>query len=351
MKKTVIIILIAAVAAVSAQPQYTDLDTFDYLPHRYYTPEWYADCPAFNSDTNDFTNILRDFYTAEDVVAENSYHYVNEYCVGGQVEIKGLMCMVSIDVHLWPPITFGGTERNHEWLTLAQGGAMFPGTGLIYPRQMTVVDSLRWDTARPYVVRLPRWSGATADSDFFLFYIYDVYFPTPIVLDSVFYVAGSLYSNLWHQITIDEYGHTGRQMVYYPTSYACIGANFDNHFAGRCDVCTTTKNRMFDAYVGFKRPREKWWELWYPHCHSDDLFRQITGPMFAIVDLHTLTLNSADPEAGTVSGGGDYPNLSTATATAQPYAGHTFVRWSDGSTDNPRSIQMTDDVRLVAFFR
>ena len=350
MKTTVLLIFFASIAALSAQPRYTDLDTFDYLPHRYYTPEWYADCPAFLSDTNDFTNVLKNIYSVQDVGLPNVYHYANEYYVDGQVEIKGLMCLVCVDIYVPRPYSVGSPDRAPEWLTLVQGGAMLPGTGLVFPREMTIVDSLRWDTARPYVVRLPRWSGATADSDFFLFYAYDVYFPTPVVLDSAFYVAGSLYSNLWQLVSSDD-GQSTRQIINYPTSYGCIGADYSHHPEGMCDACLTTKNRMFDANVGFLRTREEWWETWYPHNHYFGQFRQLTGPMFAIVDLHSLTLNSADPEAGTVSGGGDYPNLSTATATAHPAQGHTFMRWSDGSTDNPRSIQMTGDVRLVAFFR
>lgn len=350
MKNTVLLILLAAAAALSAQPQYTGLDTLDHLPHRYYTPEWYADCPAFQSDTNDFTNVLKNIYSLQDIGIPNNYHYANEYYVDGQVEIKGLMCLVSVNIFLPRTCSIGSPDRAPEWLTLLQGGPLFPGTGLVFPRVMTIVDSLRWDTARPYIVRLPRWSGATADSDFFLFYVYDVYFPTPIVLDSAFYVAGSIYSNLWQSVDVGE-GQITRQMIHYPTAYGCIGADISFHPEGLCNVCTTTKNRMFNAESGFRWDRENWMESWYPRNHYDGTFRQLTGPMFAIVDLHTLTLNSADPMAGTVSGGGDYPNLSTATATAHPAPGHAFVQWSDGSTDNPRSIQMTDDVRLVAFFR
>lgn len=73
--------------------------------------------------------------------------------------------------------------------------------------------------------------------------------------------------------------------------------------------------------------------------------------MFAICDLHTLMLNVSDPDAGTVTGAGDYPHLARATATAHPAPGFSFVGWSDGATDNPRTLTMTDDVRLVAVFR
>ncbi len=344
MKKTILVILLATTITASAQIQYTDLDTFDYLPHRYYTPEWYADCPAFQIDTNNYGNPIGFVYAVEDNVPTQLKQYVNEYRVDGQIEIKGLMCLVEANL---PPsrYTIVNQERAPEWLSLLQGGAMHPATGLAFPREMSMVDSLRWDTVMPYFVRLPRFAGATADSDYFHFYAYDVFFPSPIVLDSSFYVAGSLYGNVYHLEP------EGAVLNNYPTVYGCIGANIRYSEMEVCDFCATHENRMFSADIGLGHEREDWYEIWHIYNHHGDHFLQITGPMFAIVDFHSLTLNSADPEAGTVSGGGDYPNLSTATATAHPAQGHTFLRWSDGSTDNPRSIQMTGDVRLVAFFR
>ena len=50
MKKTLTIILLIAASCVAKSQTTTPPDS---LPHRYYTPEWYADCPAFQSDTND----------------------------------------------------------------------------------------------------------------------------------------------------------------------------------------------------------------------------------------------------------------------------------------------------------
>ena len=349
MKRTIFIILLATIATASAQTQYTDIDTLGYIPRRYYTPEWYADCPAFQSDTNDFAIVLDFLYAVEGTVGSNLKQYVNEYHVDGQIEIKGLMCLVDVTLPQ-SRYTVETTERAPEWLTLLQGGAMHPGTGLAFPREMTVVDSLRWDTAHPYIVRLPHFSGATADSDFFLFYAYDVYFPAPIVLDSSFYVAGSVYGNIYEMVVEDD-GQARFLMRNYPTVYGCIGADIRNHPAGLCDFCTTRENRMFSADIGLGQDREDWYEVWHVNNHQNDRFRQITGPMFAIVDLHTLTLNSSDPDAGSVSGGGEFPHLSTATVTAHPAPGHSFLQWNDGNRDNPRTVQMLSDTRLVAIFR
>ena len=345
MKKTLTIILLIAASCVAKSQTTTPPDS---LPHRYYTPEWYADCPAFQSDTNDYTLLLNFIYGAPNPY-ENDKYYANEYYIDGQMEIKGLMCLVEAEFPLGQYV-ITQPERAPEWLTLMQGGALYPATGLIFPREVTFVDSLRWDTAQPFMVRLPRFDGAVADSDHFLFYVYEVYFPTPIVVDSVFYVAGSVHSNTYVRER-PEPGVEYYVLDHYPTVYGAIAPVIRLDGTGICDFCTTRNNRMFTADGGLHQNREDWYTMWHCYSHHHDRFRQITGPMFAICDFHTLTLNSSDPDAGSVSGAGDYPHLSTATAVANPEPGHSFVRWSDGSTDNPRTMQMLNDVRLVAVFR
>ncbi len=347
MKRLFFVLIIASAGLLYAQPQYHDCDTLDRLPHRYYTPEWYADCPIFLTDTHVFSSPIHFIYGSQHPYVTRK-QYVNEYSVNGQMEIKGMMCLVEAQLPPLGNFVVSNTVRAPEWLTLLQGGAMYPATGNFFPRDMAIVDSLRWDTVLPYLVRLPRFAGAIADSDHFLFYAYEVYFPTPVVVDSVFYIAGTLRSNTYNEEIIDNY--TSRKVLeYYPTVYGCIApvTNGNND----CDFCTTRNNRMFAADDGLVHDREDWYITWYPYSYYHDRFRQITGPIFAIVDLHSLTVNSSNPDAGTVSGGGNYPHLSNATIEATPAPGCSFVRWNDGSTENPRIIQMTADVRLVAIFR
>ena len=54
---------------------------------------------------------------------------------------------------------------------------------------------------------------------------------------------------------------------------------------------------------------------------------------------------SLDKESGAMKEG------STLTVTATPDEGHSFVQWSDGETDNPRSITITEDLDLSAEFK
>ena len=64
----------------------------------------------------------------------------------------------------------------------------------------------------------------------------------------------------------------------------------------------------------------------------------------------TLTVESNNPEWGTVIGGGEYHYGDTATIEAIPNVGCEFLYWNDSITDNPRDIIVTQDSTFVAFF-
>ena len=68
------------------------------------------------------------------------------------------------------------------------------------------------------------------------------------------------------------------------------------------------------------------------------------------VTLHTVTANATDETMGYVTGGGEYPQGSTATLIAVPFGQNYFVRWNDGNTDNPRTITVTGDMTFTAEF-
>ncbi len=65
---------------------------------------------------------------------------------------------------------------------------------------------------------------------------------------------------------------------------------------------------------------------------------------------YTVTAESNDSTKGTVTGGGSYLAQTTATLTAEPKEGFKFIKWQDGSTDNPLSFVVTRDTTFTAFF-
>ena len=65
---------------------------------------------------------------------------------------------------------------------------------------------------------------------------------------------------------------------------------------------------------------------------------------------HTVTVNSNDESWGTVSGGGTYTIGTEISLTTTPADGFVFQQWHDGNTDNPRSLTVTEDATLTAYF-
>ena len=55
-------------------------------------------------------------------------------------------------------------------------------------------------------------------------------------------------------------------------------------------------------------------------------------------------------ENGTVEGAGTYEYGAEATLKATPAVGYRFVKWSDGNTDNPRTVTVTGDKTYTANF-
>ena len=67
--------------------------------------------------------------------------------------------------------------------------------------------------------------------------------------------------------------------------------------------------------------------------------------------LNKYALNvSCNAEQGSVKGSGSYTYLSNRTIEATSNYGYHFKQWSDGNTDNPRTIEIRQDTAFVAIF-
>lgn len=65
---------------------------------------------------------------------------------------------------------------------------------------------------------------------------------------------------------------------------------------------------------------------------------------------YTITASPNNAEWGSVSGSGSYQEGDTCTLTATPIGESTFERWSDGNSQNPRSIVVSSSLSLTAIF-
>ena len=65
---------------------------------------------------------------------------------------------------------------------------------------------------------------------------------------------------------------------------------------------------------------------------------------------YTLTVQSSDDTKGSVTGSGTFGYKTEHTITATANTGYHFVRWSDGSTTNPRTYTISDNATIIAEF-
>ena len=69
-----------------------------------------------------------------------------------------------------------------------------------------------------------------------------------------------------------------------------------------------------------------------------------------IVEEYSVTAAPNQDEMGVVTGSGIYQKDQQATLTATANTGYYFVKWSDETTVNPKSVTVTSDVSLTAVF-
>ncbi len=70
---------------------------------------------------------------------------------------------------------------------------------------------------------------------------------------------------------------------------------------------------------------------------------------FALLQ-YTISLSINNETMGSVIGGGIYRPGTSVTLYATPNEGYRFVKWSDDNTDNPRTIIVSEDIELTAYF-
>ncbi|MBQ5779187.1 MAG: leucine-rich repeat protein [Paludibacteraceae bacterium] len=81
------------------------------------------------------------------------------------------------------------------------------------------------------------------------------------------------------------------------------------------------------------------------HVTQDRTFTAV----FAI-DEHNVTANANNENYGTVTGEGVYEYGTSITLTATPNDHYHFVKWNDNNTQNPRTVQVTQDSTITAIF-
>ncbi len=112
------------------------------------------------------------------------------------------------------------------------------------------------------------------------------------------------------------------------------------------DYCWTATNLGGDASAVYLH------EYNGEYLITISMYRSKGLPVRAVTESVKYTINaiSSDTTQGTVIGSGIYPMNREMTLKAVPKSGYKFTSWSDGNTDNPRTITVTEDITLTASF-
>ena len=150
--------------------------------------------------------------------------------------------------------------------------------------------------------------------------------------------------------------HRNRAVRDFPeTSAVAITVNSNNASYGRglgSDSYLTGKT----VIIGAKPEKGYRFVQWNdgntdnPRTISVSAAATYTAVFEAIIESYTLSVGSCDASMGSVSGGGSVQCGATTTITAIPAADYKFVRWSDGNTDNPRTVTVYADATYTAAF-
>ena len=313
MKKHILtlIAILSIVQSVSAQAN----DTIYGRSPNYYYMDWYDECDKYYQP---YTDSYFDRVCLFEIGNHTQRCYVGRYQhTQRKLLIKGLSAMLSIDYMSFCSDQY--TPMGEHWL---------PEYMYLYQHDtvmdtLILLDSIRWDTAAPKIMKLPKNNDTSAG--FLYCEAYEVMFKEPRVISGSFFIAGSGYSNQIRWTNPPSYANKS-------TMYVGIGLAHDS-----CGYSPIEPNvcYWFD-YYGF-------WA-----CVENYGY----GPFHAIIvtDSSMLEVESADEEMGTVTGGGLLHDSITYYIEAVPNVGYKFTHWNDGDVTNPRAVFLTQDTLFTAYF-
>ena len=89
---------------------------------------------------------------------------------------------------------------------------------------------------------------------------------------------------------------------------------------------------------------------WTPSITAVTANKTYTATYTQTLRNYTINVNTSKVSQGTAAGGGTYDYGTNHQISATPNECYRFVQWSDGNTDNPRTITVTGDATYTAEF-
>ena len=202
---------------------------------------------------------------------------------------------------------------------------------------VTLLGTTRWDTATPWIWKMPMNVDTTREDAFNYCTVYEARFPHPVPVDSFYWIGSTSHNNtmlgsyplhpsFWWAAVCEHYPDP-------PIQYTCHSPYSRTKYVYLENGETIT---FQDDYGGF--------------------FYGAYGPLMPILSdapAETVVLSTApmDSTMGWTTPHRDVvPKWFFQTIKAHPYPGYAFDHWSDGSRENPYRIQMTTSYHYVAHF-
>ena len=294
-------------------------DTVDSRYDSCYYTHWYDTCQCFLNG-----QIAKYYVTNAAKYSVSSIGEIDAFpnTTNSPIQVKGGLAMVVIpendyrNIFHYPVYTLG-YSRLPEYIILYQ---YISGKD-----SMVVLDSARWDTITPKIMRVP----LSANMDSFVYcYAYMAYFDSSITVDSTFYIAGTCNSNQLYGQS-DMYIHT-------PTFYFTAGIQ-------PCHGCTGNYPSWTynDGWLKYDETYE-----WDYNAAGGWAF----GGVLPLVDMNDLNVQASNEDAGRVIGGGRFARNTPHDITAVANPGYHFLQWTDSVTDVTRTVQLTQDTLFTATF-
>ena len=303
MKKSILITMLCILGLAATAQTYDTI--YNRAANGYYY-HWYDTCEDFPT-TYSLINLS---YTPNDTSRISCVsHYTPE-----PMMITGGIIWVSDEMYTRPGSRYGWLHDYRpypEYIMLYQYDA--------WRDRMVFVDSARWDTATPKIMKLPL--GPNPDRTGYTYcYGYEAHFKNPVMVDTTF-VMGGTHNNVYE---FDDF------LFRYRPFYYCIMVNTA---LGNCLSDTTWQ---YSARLGW---------------HMIPLYSSgYYGGVIPTVDTFRLEVATNDSIHGSVSGSGTFANMSWHSIAAYATPGYRFSHWNDGNRNHPRQIQIRQDTTFTAFF-
>ena len=300
-----------------------ELDPVHNRHRTYFYPEWWDTVNNYCNDT--MVSQISALYLWNYGLDSNVWSVAREMIIDRPLLVKGVAVMVDRLLNRYFDEEWLSEERVAEYVWMANYNS--------------VADSMepfaisRWDTAKVQIMPLQfacdEAHYATIDFDprcrsvYDSCYVYEAYFDEPVFVDSTFWMVGTQYNNT---TICPECSTFKRRPVLYYGAYQ-FGKPWRIVGGPKGKIMSLANNRC----AGIS-PMPSW------------------GHSLLIVDYQYYLSAEAFEDYGTISGEDWYVDSTVATLEATPNIGYLFSHWSDGSVENPRSIPMTQDTHLVAYF-